>query len=253
MSKVLITEAYLEDIAAALRNKSGGGSTYTPAEMAGAILNLPSGGTDNVPKYAMGTIIDSEVDWSQITSMRDSAFYMCRQLTTVGNPTVRSLPNSCFRYCTGLTNAEITCTDILQTYCGSLFRNCTELLTAIIHFSYTGNGDVTFGDNYIFGNCSKLHTVILTRTHATKTIILKANFMFDGASALRNLVLKSPNMVTFSNGQNAYAWGGIWDNPTESTIYVPNALISSYQTATNWVTLYNRGVTFAKIEGSIYE
>lgn len=32
MSKVLITEAYLEDIAAALRNKSGGGVVLIPLQ-----------------------------------------------------------------------------------------------------------------------------------------------------------------------------------------------------------------------------
>jgi hypothetical protein len=52
---------------------------------------------------------------------------------------------------------------------------------------------------------------------------------------------------------NANSFGGIYQNPTESTIWVPSALISVYQTATNWSTLYNMGVTFAPIEGSIYE
>ena len=37
-------------------------------------------------------------------------------------------------------------------------------------------------------------------------------------------------------------------------VYVPAALISSYQTATNWATLYNAGtVEFLAIEGSEYE
>ena len=43
-------------------------------------------------------------------------------------------------------------------------------------------------------------------------------------------------------------------NSLTGTVYVPEDLISSYQTATNWSTLYNNGtVTFTKIEGSIYE
>lgn len=48
MSKVLITESYLQDIADAIREKAGGNNTYTPAQMATAITNIPSGGTSNI-------------------------------------------------------------------------------------------------------------------------------------------------------------------------------------------------------------
>lgn len=47
MSKVLVTEAYLEDIADAIREKNGTVNTYTPAEMAEAISEISGGsGTD---------------------------------------------------------------------------------------------------------------------------------------------------------------------------------------------------------------
>jgi hypothetical protein len=211
------------------------------------------GGSDNLPKLAMGTVTDADVDWSQITTMRNSAFDSCRLLTTVDNPTVQTLPDSCFRYCSGLTSAEITATNSVQTYCGNLFRYCTSLQTATVNLSYTGNNNVPFGTNYAFSGCTNLHTVILTRTHATHSITLNANWMFYGSNALRNLVLKCPNMVTLNNGNGSNAWGGMWDNPTESKIYVPSALISAYQTATNWVNLHNQGISFVAIEGSEYE
>lgn len=45
MAKVLITEANLSDIADAIRTKNGQSSaTYTPAQMAPAILAIPTGG-----------------------------------------------------------------------------------------------------------------------------------------------------------------------------------------------------------------
>ena len=44
MSKVVITESYLEDIADAIREKNGTQSTYTPAQMATAISNISGGG-----------------------------------------------------------------------------------------------------------------------------------------------------------------------------------------------------------------
>ena len=47
--------------------------------------------------------------------------------------------------------------------------------------------------------------------------------------------------------------GGIYNNPTESTIYVPQDLISSYQADSKWSLAYNAGATFLPIEGSEYE
>ena len=44
MSKVLVTEAYLQDIADAIREKSGGGSTFKPSQMGNAIRSIPAGG-----------------------------------------------------------------------------------------------------------------------------------------------------------------------------------------------------------------
>ena len=212
-----------------------------------------SGGGDEMYKLAAGTITDADIDWSKLTSIRQCAFETCRELTTVGNPTVRTIAERAFQYCSNLTSIEITCTDLLQTYCGSAFRYCTNLLTATIHFSNRQSGNVSFGANYAFANNTKLQTVIFDYQHATKQLDIRANWMCYGSSALRNLVLKSPNMAILTNGAGSTAWGGIYDNPTESKIYVPQALISTYQTATNWSTLYNAGVQFVAIEGSEYD
>lgn len=47
MAKVTITEQYLEDIADAIRSKSSSSTTYTPSQMAAAILAIPTGSTVN--------------------------------------------------------------------------------------------------------------------------------------------------------------------------------------------------------------
>lgn len=44
MSKVLITDTHLSDIADAIRNKNGSTTTYTPGQMAAAINAIPTGG-----------------------------------------------------------------------------------------------------------------------------------------------------------------------------------------------------------------
>ena len=45
LSNVLVEESYLQDIADSIRNKNGSADTYTPSQMAPAILALPSGST----------------------------------------------------------------------------------------------------------------------------------------------------------------------------------------------------------------
>lgn len=78
-----------------------------------------------------------------------------------------------------------------------------------------------------FANCYKLQTLVLRKSASVCTL---AN-----VSAFTNTPMSGYNGLT-------------------GTVYVPSALISSYQTATNWSTLYNDGtVTFAAIEGSEWE
>ena len=48
MSKVLLTDTHLSDIADAIRNKNGSTTTYTPGQMAAAINAIPTGGGGSV-------------------------------------------------------------------------------------------------------------------------------------------------------------------------------------------------------------
>lgn len=49
MSKVRITEQYLEDIGDAIREKIGEEETYTPAEMADTVRNISAEEGLNIP------------------------------------------------------------------------------------------------------------------------------------------------------------------------------------------------------------
>ena len=124
---------------------------------------------------------------------------------------------------------------------GYVFNGCNKLpYVALPSFNSAMPG-------YIFQNCSLLATADLGGV--TKI----SDSVFKGCSALRTLVLRKADGACELGAYSANALGGIYSNPSHSTIYVPEALISSYQTATNWSSLYLAGVTFAKIEGSIYE
>ena len=111
MAKVALTEQYLEDIADALRAKSETSNTYTPAEMAPAILALPAGGgiiptgtisittngTHNVYNYASADVqVSSTINnqnktvnpsTSQQSITADSGY------TGLGTVTVNAMPS----------------------------------------------------------------------------------------------------------------------------------------------------------------
>jgi hypothetical protein len=76
---------------------------------------------------------------------------------------------------------------------------------------------------------------------------------FSGCTNLRTIIIRGETVATLSDVNNftdtPFASGG-----TGGTVYVPEALIESYQNATNWSTLYAAGTcTFVAIEGSEYE
>ena len=65
MSKVMITESYLEDIADAIRVKNGSSDTYKPSEMSGAIEDIPGGIT---PTGTISITSNGTVDVTQYAS-----------------------------------------------------------------------------------------------------------------------------------------------------------------------------------------
>lgn len=144
-----------------------------------------------------------------------SEFSNCKKLTHVNLPAITdALRNSLLSNCSALESFE---TNALFVH-GSVFVGCTSLITV----------DFTRATNIyerVFQNCAKLDAVILRN---------------DSVCSLGN--------VNSFDG-TPFATGG-----TGGTVYVPSALISEYQAATNWSTLYAAGTcNFVAIEGSEYE
>lgn len=137
------------------------------------------------------------------------------------------------------------------------------------NFVYVNMPAVTGNIAYAFRNCPNLVEIHLPNTayNIDRTCLgcrkleiadlgkgsISNGASFQNCTALRTLVLRNTDQVQALSAWSANCMGGIYNNPTESTIYVPSALISSYQTASNWSSAYAAGVTFAAIEGSQYE
>lgn len=76
MAKVAVTETYLTDIADAIRQKTGSVDTYKPSEMAGAILDIPSGGGSSPwthIKHAEYAVSTTSTSFDDVATLRCGA------------------------------------------------------------------------------------------------------------------------------------------------------------------------------------
>jgi hypothetical protein len=129
----------------------------------------------------------------------------------------------------------------LNTNRNSAFNNCKSLTVAVI--KAIGN---TY---YVFRGCTSLTAVdILDNTN--NNMIDNA---FQNSTVFDTLIIRAETMYPLMNTSafngTKFASGG-----AGGTLYVPSALISSYQTATNWSTILGyANNSIQAIEGSIYE
>ena len=196
---------------------------------------------------------------STITQIRNYALYQ-RPITRIYAPEVTTvIDGACSQ--SGLTRIEPTDMPKLVAMtggfesCGSLtYIKLTGVVTAYQYaFRWGGNIEEAYFPNATanidrtFQGCGKLRIMDCGSSNITN------GTSFQNCTALRTLIMRKTSAVQTINAWSANCMGGIYNNPTQSTIYVPNALISSYQTASNWSSAYAAGVTFAAIEGSQYE
>lgn len=144
-----------------------------------------------------------------------------------------------FHGCTNLASVEMT--GAINQMGSFVFQDCTSLVTAKLP-NMTAN--VT---NSLFRGDSAL-----TLVDAGKTGYIVGN-AFNGCSNLKTIILRKTSLATLQN-TNAFTDTPYANGGSGGTIYVPSALINTYQSASNWSTLYGYGtVTFTAIEGSQYE
>lgn len=79
------------------------------------------------------------------------------------------------------------------------------------------------------------------------------SYVFQQNANLTTIIIRT-NSVCSLNDTGSFNGTPFASGGRGGTIYVPASLITSYQSAANWVTMYGWGTTtFSAIEGSIYE
>jgi hypothetical protein len=105
--------------------------------------------------------------------------------------------------------------------------------------------NLTSSGQYAFGRCDNLTLVDLGKiTNIYKTFLTNKQ--------LNTIILRSQTVCTLSlSDLNGTPFAS---NGTGGTVYCPASLITEYQNATNWSSLYAAGTcNFVAIEGSEYE
>ena len=207
----------LTNIASAIRSKAGVSSVYTPAQMADAIMDIPTGGFEitsyiGYGQYAGNTELISYVgdacfvesrafngcsnlltaSLSKCIIMQSEAFRNCSSLLTVNLPQCVTLMNSVFVGCNSLREVFLPNCLYIDDYA---FSSCTEIEEIDIHnvFSFGGWGlqstkiqSITLDNCYYipyhcFDSCTNLSTASLP---GCKTL---ENFAFAGATNLQEV------------------------------------------------------------------
>lgn len=110
----------------------------------------------------------------------------------------------------------------------------------------------TSNAGFYFSGATKLAAVDFGPDFSTEIQGVRSN-LFNGASNMNVLILRKTSLVALQ-GINAFNNTPFASGKAGGTLYVPSALISSYQSATNWSTILGyENNQILPIEGSIYE
>lgn len=195
-------------------------------------------------------------------SIQDSCFANCKSLVSFSSPTITGLYGTSKSHFEGCTSLELFDMPSAEVIGARSFRDCTALESISLPLLET-MGQASFDGctalkNVNFPVLTAVSTSGFTDCSSLEMIDLPAvtsinSHGFRNCTSLETIILRSSALATLVNiaafGGTPFASGG-----TGGTVYVPSALISEYQAATNWANLYAAGTcNFVAIEGSEYE
>lgn len=192
------------------------------------------------------SIVGHAFEGSAITSITDDDFPKLGVDSVYG--VYLRLPNTC-------TSIKLSGEKIALDSGSYALRDCKGLITAEFPNAAVDVGNHKGTSQYCLGGCSNLEMADLGFVN-----FMSAN-TFNGSSKLATIVLRNTSLVPLGN-VSAFTNTPFKNGGTGGTIYIPKALYDhlgdgtadDYQNASNWSAVHGYGtITWAKIEGSIYE
>lgn len=283
MSNYVVSDTNLTAVANAIRSKTGGSSSLEfPDDFISEIGNIVPGGFDTLAELEANTLTSwanstaatvsaylfynktalTSVSYSSATAIGDYSFSGCTNLSTISFPKVKTTSSDSFSNCLALTTVSLPeatsiaarsfsgCSNVtsvslpkVTSFGNYAFLNCTSLTTFDINTDYTGSGKTA-----VFQGCSSLQLLDLEQGSSIGTN------MFNGCTNLTTVVLRTTGSVCSLGNINAFTGTPFASNGSGGTLYVPEDLIATYQSASNWSTILGyQNNQIKAIEGSIYD
>lgn len=166
-------------------------------------------------------------------------FKNCTSLASVDLPKLSSPIDNMFEGCRSLTTIKLPAA---TTIASNMAINCTGLKTAV----FPAINGIVYAT--AFNGCSMLEAVDLFKPSFSRTQ------SFKNCTSLTSLIIRRTDAVSSLGNINNFDGTPFASEGTGGTLYVPNSMISSYQSATNWSTILGYANNqIKKIEGTIYE
>ena len=185
------------------------------AEMIDTLASESNTNQDNLDWLLSGEGCDYYEN-DRITNIASYSFYYAKGPKVASFPNVKSIQMGVFRNNTGIEQAS--------------FPNATSSSNNVFQQA-TNFKKVDFGS---------IHTIMSS--------------VFNQATSLNIVILRKTDALVSLANVSAFTGTPFASGGTGGRIYVPQALIEAYKTATNWSVLYGYGnCEFLAIEGSEYE
>lgn len=236
-----------KNIANAIRSKTGKTDKILPSSMPSEIESIQSGGsdveiTDCYYLFAYNRRLNSLEDLLKLCKQPTDCSYMFYYSSNLTSIDLSNLDTSnctnfrnMFNGCTNLTTVNLKNVDVSKAqYLIEMFKDCSNLQSIDVSGFDTSN--ITHAGN-MFSGCSSLESIDLSNWDASK--ITSNNNMFMGCSNLFKVVINREAVFPMSNTgmlQNT----PIYNDWQDGTIYVPDNMVETYKTATNWSAYADR-------------
>ena len=237
-------------------------------------VTMPSSLTSigNSAFQSCSSLVIQDLNLPNLTTLGSHAFQGTKVQTISDLGSITSIPNSCFENCSQLTSVSIP--NSVTSIGASAFRKCTGLTSLIIPDSV-----ITLGGNHIIDGCSSLQTLILGNgltviptgafhNAALTTLTIPDNVTKIGYESFANLA--SLTTLTIGSGvteigNNAFSWcgalnsvtiyavnppalGGTFITTNNCPIYVPAGSVEAYKTADGWKDIPNADTRIQAIQ-----
>ena len=219
----------------------------------GLISSIPAGGGDVPMGMIDGTATTLDLSaWPDTDGVRANVFNGCSKLTSLTLPAgmTGGIGISAFNGCSKLTSITLPA-GMTGSIGNSAFNGCSALTSLTLPAGVTGNVGRS-----AFASCSKLTSLTLPAgvtggignsafayCYGLTSLTLPAGVTdiasqaFYGVPLSKLVIQRTAGVVTLSN-TNVFGNSGI--TATTGDIYVPDALVDTYKTATNWSTFADR-------------